>query len=71
MKVLVSGCRDPNDDTVTEYTQWAIRSLRRDLVVYNDDCRIIPGRIRSRIAWLEDIDFATYQLSAGGSAREN
>jgi spore maturation protein CgeB len=56
MKVLVTGYHNPHYETVTEYMERAIRSLGHDLLVFDDACHIIPGRIRSRISVLEDVN---------------
>jgi spore maturation protein CgeB len=56
MKVLVSGYHNPNYDTVTEYMECAVQFLGHDLVVYDAGRHIIPGRLRSRISWLENIN---------------
>jgi len=56
MKVLVTGYHNPHYETVTEYMERAIRALGHDLLVFDDACHIIPGRIRSRISVLEDVN---------------
>ena len=56
MKVLVTGYHNPHYETVTEYMERAVRALGHELLVYDDACHIIPGRIRSRISVLEDIN---------------
>ncbi len=56
MKILFSGYHNPNFLTITEYMEKAIESLGHELFVFDDRQHIIPGRIRTRIEWLNKFD---------------
>ncbi len=56
MKVLVTGYHNPHYETVTEYMERAVRALGHDLVGYDDARHIIPGRLRSRVRVLEEVN---------------
>ena len=56
MKILFSGYHNPHYETVTEYMERALRALGHEVVVYDDRRHVIPGRIRSRIGWLQRLD---------------
>ena len=56
MKILVTGYHNPHYETVTEYMERAVQALGHDLLIFDDACHIVPGRIRSRISLLEKAD---------------
>jgi len=56
MKILFSGYHNPNFLTITEYMENAIRAFGHELYVFDERKYIIPGRIRSRITWLDQWD---------------
>lgn len=56
MKILFSGYHNPHFLTVTEYIENAITELGHELYVFDDRQHIIPGRIRSRIKYFNQID---------------
>jgi spore maturation protein CgeB len=56
MKVLVIGYHNPHYQTITEYIERAVASLGNELHVFDVGRRIIPGRLRQRVPWLETLD---------------
>jgi spore maturation protein CgeB len=56
VKILLSGYHNPHYETVTEYMEWAIRTLGHVLVIYDDRQHVIPGRIRRRVPWAHRMD---------------
>jgi spore maturation protein CgeB len=56
MNILLSGHHNPHFPTITEYIESAIRNLGHELFIFEDRQHIIPGRIRSRSAFLHRID---------------
>ncbi len=56
MKVLISGYHNPYFITITEYIERAIRSLGHEVYVFDDRQHIMPGRIRKRIQFLNELD---------------
>ena len=70
MKILFSGYHNPHYETVTEYMERALRALGHEVIVYDDRRHIIPGRIRSRVGWLNRLDLASHQPPAGRDGPE-
>jgi len=56
MKILFSGHHNPHFFTITEYLERAIAALGHDLYAFEDRRHLIPGRIRSRSAFLHGLD---------------
>src|SRR5271157_103353 len=56
MKVIFSTCRNPYFATITEYVENAIKITGCQTMFFNDDDFIIPGRIRSKVAFLNNFD---------------
>lgn len=56
MKVLCIGVHNPHYLTVTEYIERAVASLGHELSVFDMGLRILPGRLRQRVPWLEHLD---------------
>lgn len=56
MNILFSGYHNPNFLTITEYMENALRALGHELFIFDQRKYIIPGRIRSRIKWLNQWD---------------
>jgi spore maturation protein CgeB len=56
MKILFSGHHNPHFLTITEYLERAIRSLGHELFVFEDRQHIIPGRVRKRLPFLNQLD---------------
>jgi spore maturation protein CgeB len=56
MKILFSGHHNPHFITITEYLERAISSSGHDLFIFEDRQHLIPGRIRSRSAFLHRLD---------------
>jgi len=56
MKIILSGYHNPKFLTVTEYLERAISKLGHELFVCEDRRHIISGRIRKKVALLNDID---------------
>jgi spore maturation protein CgeB len=56
MKILLSSYHNPHFITITEYMENAIRRLGHELISFDDRQHIIPGRIRYRIPWLNQLD---------------
>lgn len=56
MKILFSGHHNPHFFTISEYLEMAIASLGYELFVFEDRQHLIPGRIRSRSAFLHWLD---------------
>jgi len=56
MKVLLSGYHNPHFITITEYMENAIKALGHELIIFDDRQHIIPGRIRYRIKWFNQLD---------------
>jgi len=69
MKILFSGYHNPHYDTVTEYMERALRTLGHEVIVYDDRQHIIPGRIRSRVGWLNRLDLANINRRLVETAR--
>jgi spore maturation protein CgeB len=58
MKILFSGHHNPHFFTITEYIEKAIVALGHDLHAFEDRQHLIPGRVRSRSAFLHRLDLA-------------
>ncbi|RPH52474.1 MAG: hypothetical protein EHM85_02715 [Desulfobacteraceae bacterium] len=56
MKILSSGHHNPHFFTITEYIESAIRNLGHDVSVFEDRQHVIPGRIRKRVPFLNQLD---------------
>lgn len=56
MNILFSGYHNPYFITISEYMEYAIRTLGHDLTVFDDRQHIIPGRMRQHIQWLQQYD---------------
>lgn len=56
MKILLSTCRNPHFATITEYIEIALKTAGYDILFFNDMNFVIPGRIRSRISYLHNLD---------------
>jgi len=56
MKILFSGHHNPHFLTITEYLEKAIRLLGHELFVFEDRQHIIPGRVRKRLPFLNQLD---------------
>lgn len=56
MKILLSSFHNPNFITITEYIESAIKNLNHELIRFDDRQHIVPGRIRQRIKWLQELD---------------
>jgi spore maturation protein CgeB len=56
MKILFSGHYNPHFFTITEYLERAIKALGHDLYSFEDRQHIIPGRIRTRLYFLDRFD---------------
>jgi len=69
MKILFSGYHNPHYETVTEYMERALRALGHAVVVYDDRRHVIPGRIRSRVGWLNRLDLACINRGLVETAR--
>lgn len=69
MKILFSGYHNPHYETVTEYMERALRALGHEVVVYDDRRHVIPGRIRSRVGWLQRLDLASINRRLVEAAR--
>ena len=70
MKILYSGYHNPHYETVTEYTEAAIRALGHELIIYDDRHHVIPGRIRHRIPWAHRLDLVVINHRLLRLARE-
>ena len=71
MKILFSGYHNPHYETVTEYMERALRSLGHEVIVYDDRRHVIPGRIRSRVGWLNRLDLASINRRLVEAARRH
>jgi len=56
MKILFSAYHNLHFITITEYIENAIKALGHELIVFDDRQHIIPGRIRHRVKWLNQLD---------------
>ena len=56
MNILFSGHHNPRFHTITEYLERAITATGHDLHTFEDRQYLIPGRIRSRSAFLQRLD---------------
>ncbi len=56
MKIIFSTCRNPYYITITEYVENAIKATGCETMFFNDSDFIIPGRIRSRMPFLNKFD---------------
>jgi len=56
MKILFSGYHNPNFLTITEYIENAIEALGYTVIPFEDRGFITPGRIRERVARLQQWD---------------
>jgi spore maturation protein CgeB len=56
MKILFSGHHNPHFLTITEYIESAIRNLGHELFIFEDCNHLIPGRIRERVPFLNQLD---------------
>jgi spore maturation protein CgeB len=56
MKILFSSHHNPHFFTITEYIELAIRNLGHDLSIFEDRQHILPGRIRKRLHFLNQLD---------------
>jgi len=70
VKILYSGYHNPHYETVTEYTEGAIRALKHELISYDDRHHVIPGRIRHRILWAHNLDLSVINRRLLRLARE-
>jgi spore maturation protein CgeB len=66
VKILFSGHHNPHFFTITEYIERAIVDLGHGLYAFEDRQHLIPGRIRSRSAFLHwlDLDIINRKLLA-------
>jgi len=55
MKILCSGYHNPYYLTITEYIERAITDLGHRLDVFDDRQHLIPGRLRRRIKFLDNL----------------
>lgn len=56
MKIIFSSHHNPHFPTITEYIEAAIRNLGHELSVFEDRQHIIPGRIRTRLPFVNQLD---------------
>ncbi len=56
MKILFTGYHNPHFVTITEYIENAIKKLGHELLSFDNREFIIPGRIRERIPFLQEVD---------------
>jgi spore maturation protein CgeB len=56
MKILFTGHHNPHFHTITEYIESAIRNLGHELFIFEDCNHLIPGRIRERLPFLNQLD---------------
>ena len=56
MKILFSSHHNPHFFTITEYLEKAIRFLGHELFIFEDCNHLIPGRIRERVPFLNQLD---------------
>jgi spore maturation protein CgeB len=53
MKILLSGYHNPNFETITEYTEAAIRELDEQVITFDDRDFVLPGTVRQ---WSEALN---------------
>jgi spore maturation protein CgeB len=58
MRILYSGYHNPHFMSITEYTERAIVSLGHTLKIYDDRRFLLPGRVRERIKFLQDMELS-------------
>lgn len=56
MKVLVTGYHNPHYPTITEYIERAVEALGHEIIAIDEGRYLFPGRLRQRLAFLENID---------------
>lgn len=56
IKVLFVGYHNPNFETITEYIEDAFLKNGHDLIIFDDRKFLIPGRIRSKIDFLQQLE---------------
>jgi spore maturation protein CgeB len=56
MRILFSSYHNPHFLTITEYIESAIELSGHELIPYDDRQHIVPGRIRSRVGFLNTLD---------------
>ena len=56
MKILLSGYHNPNFINSMVYREKAVEYLGHELISFDDRNFIIPGRIRSKCAFFQDLD---------------
>ncbi len=56
MKILFSGHHNPHFWTITEYVEEAIRATGNELISFECQSHILPGRLRQRFQLLDHID---------------
>ena len=69
MKVLYSGYHNPHFISIPEYVERAINSLGHKLEIYDDRRFLLPGRIRERISFLQDMELSILNNGLAARAR--
>jgi spore maturation protein CgeB len=71
MKILLSGYHNPHFETVTEYTEAAIRELSEDVIAFDDRDFWLPGTVRewSGVLHRWDLGRLNRRLTALASAQ--
>jgi len=70
MRILLSSYHNPHFQTITEYIESAIKTLGHDLVAFDDRQHIIPGRLRRRTKWLQQLDLQHINRKLVGLVKE-
>jgi spore maturation protein CgeB len=56
MRVLLSGAFNPDFEALPEHLAAALRALGHEVRLFDHRAFLLPGRVRSRAAWLDRID---------------
>jgi spore maturation protein CgeB len=56
VRILISGYHNPHFITITEYIEEAAQRLGHEVIIFDDRRHLIPGRVRYRSRWLNDLD---------------
>jgi spore maturation protein CgeB len=58
MRILISGYHNPHFVTITEYLEEAVAQCGHEVLPFDNRRFLIPGRLRSRAPWLQQLDLA-------------